>query len=293
VIGRLLVRILEAQAGWARPFGDFNHRWLSALFRPMKPVKSFLNGTWLGHTVHGALTDVPIGIFTIAIVFDLLDLRAAADLSIFLGVLAMLAAAVAGLADYTDTDDHPRMVATVHATIMVISLVVYLVDFLWLRLANPAGDRTFAIAVGLVAYLLVTAGAWVGGELVYALGNMVNRHAWRFFGAPKWTRLDATDVPEGVPTKAKAGAQTLVLVRRGETIFALNETCAHAGGPLSEGKLVDGCIECPWHASRYDLATGRRTSGPTTFDQPRYEARAADGGGWEVKRVGMGSGQNL
>jgi hypothetical protein len=47
------------------------------------------------------------------------------------------------------------------------------------------------------------------------------------------------------------------------------------------------------HQSRYDLATGRRKSGPTTFDQPRYEVRAADGGGWEVKRVGMGAGQNL
>src|SRR6187551_3051849 len=128
MIGRLLVRMLNAQSGWARPFGDFNHRWLSAFFRPIKPVKDFLNGKWLGHSIHAALTDVPIGVFTLAIIFDLFDQRTAADWAVAFGILAMLGAAVAGLADYTDTDDHPRMVATVHATIMVVALVLYVVS---------------------------------------------------------------------------------------------------------------------------------------------------------------------
>lgn len=292
MIGRLLVRIINAQAGWAKPFGDFNHRWLVALFRPIKPVKDFLNGKWLGHSVHAALTDVPVGVFTIGILFDVLDRRPAADIAVVVGILAMVAAAVAGLADYTDVDDHPRMVATVHGTLMVVALLVYLLD-LWLRLSSPAGDRLVAIAVGLVGYGILTAGAFVGGENVYALGDMVNRHAWRFFQPPKWTKLDLTEIPEATPTKAKAGTQSLVVVRQGETIYALHEQCAHAGGSLSEGKIVDGCIQCPLHGSCFDLATGRRKSGPTTFDQPHYEVRAADGGGWEVKRIGMGTGQNV
>ena len=292
MIGRLLVRMLNAQSGWARPFGDFNHRWLSALFRPIKPVKDFLNGKWLGHSIHAALTDVPIGVFTLAIIFDLFDQRTAADWAVAFGILAMLAAAVTGLADYTDTDDHPRMVATVHATIMVIAFVLYVVS-LALRLGAPTGDRTIAFAFALLGYLLVAASSWVGGENVYALGNMVNRHAWRFSGTAKWTKLDVTEVPEGKPTKAKAGAQSLVLVRQGSTIYALHDQCAHAGGPLSEGRVVDGCIECPWHASCYDLATGRRKSGPTTFDQPNYQVREAEGGGWEVLRLGSGTGQNI
>jgi hypothetical protein len=49
MIGRLVTRLVDAQAGLGRPFGDFNHRWLSALFRPIRPVKDFFNGTWLGH----------------------------------------------------------------------------------------------------------------------------------------------------------------------------------------------------------------------------------------------------
>src|SRR5918992_1643664 len=144
MLARLFIRLINAQAGWARPFGDFNHRWLSALFGPMRAVKDFLNGKWLGHPVHAALTDLPVGIFTLAIVFDLLDLRQAADIAVWLGILGVLAAAVAGLADYTDTDGHPRMVATVHATLNTLAAVVYLAS-LWLRLTDPQADRLIPI----------------------------------------------------------------------------------------------------------------------------------------------------
>jgi nitrite reductase/ring-hydroxylating ferredoxin subunit len=150
-----------------------------------------------------------------------------------------------------------------------------------------------AIATQLIAYGLLLAGAYVGGELVFALGNMVNRHAWRFGTKSSWVKLDVTEIPENKPTAAKAGPQTLVVVRTGETVYALHAQCAHAGGPLTDGKIVDGCIECPWHFSRYDLSTGKRTQGPTTFDQPRYQVRRADGGGWEVKRVLDPAGQNI
>src|SRR5947208_7781703 len=140
MLGRWVTRIVDAQARWATPFGDFNHRWLTALFGPIRPVKDFLNGTWLGHPVHAAVTDVPIGLFTGVIVLDLLDQRAAADAMLVLGVLTMIAAAVVGLADYTDTDGTARLRATVHGTLMVVTLVVYLLS-LALRAGNPV-NRT-------------------------------------------------------------------------------------------------------------------------------------------------------
>ena len=290
MLGRFFSRLIYAQAGWAKPFGDFNVRLIGAIFRPIRPVKDFLHGKWLGHSVHAALTDLPIGIFTLVILFDLLSQEVAADWALVIGVLAMVAAAVAGLADYSDTDDEPRMVATVHATVMTIALVVYVASIMF-RL-SPDANRTVAIALSFIGYGLVTVGAFVGGELVYTLGNMVNRHAWRFFGEPKWTKLDVTEIPEGQPVAAKAGAQSLVVTRTGETVYALHAQCAHAGGPLAEGKLVDGCIECPWHQSRYRMSDGKRVQGPTTYDQPRYDVRAAEGGGWEVLRVTGTRGQN-
>jgi len=284
MIGRLVTRLVDAQAGWARPFGDFNHRWLSALFGPIRPIKAFLNGTWLGHPVHSALTDVPIGALTVALVLDILGQTVAADVTLLVAVLAIIAAAVAGLADYTDTDGTARMRATVHGVLMTLSLVIFAVSLL-IRAGNPA-DRTVPFVLLVVGYLVISTGAAVGGDLVYLIGTQVNRHAWRGAGA-KWIALDlggAADIPEGGPTRAKAGINGLVLIRNGDTILALHDTCAHAGGPLGEGTLVDGTIQCPWHGSRFRLADGHVARGPALYDQPAYEVRRADAG-WEVRRA--------
>lgn len=280
-MSRLLARLMDAQAAWARPLGDFNHRWLSALFGPIRPVKDLLNGTWLGHPLHGASTDIPIGAFLVSFVLDLVNQRAAADVALVVAILFMVASAISGLADYTDTDGTPRVRATVHATLMVVALVLFLLSLV-VRWGDPI-DRTLAVVVSGIGLAIVTAGAYVGGDVVYVLGNMVSRHAFRGAGG-KWVALDLSEIPEGTLTKAKAGVNTLVLYRQGAAIQALHDTCAHAGGPLSQGKLVDGCVECPWHGSRFRLANGHLVRGPSVYDQPAYEVRATDTG-WEARRV--------
>ena len=283
-MGRMLTWLIDAQARWAAPLGDFNHRWLGALLRPLGPIKDLLHGRWLGHPLHAATTDIPIGALTLTVVLDLLGQPVGADVSLVVGILFMTISAVAGAADYVDTDGTARMRATVHSTLMVVALVLYLVSLV-LRAGSPA-DRTVPIILSIVAYLVLTAGAYVGGDVVYALGNMVSRHAFRGAGS-KWIALDlgtALEVPEETPVKAKLGINNLVLVRRGDTIHALHDQCAHAGGPLSGGKIVDGCIECPWHGSRFDLATGHARRGPTVYDQPRYEVRRTEIG-WEGRRA--------
>jgi nitrite reductase/ring-hydroxylating ferredoxin subunit/uncharacterized membrane protein len=284
MLGRWVTRIVDAQARWSTPFGDFNHRWLTALFGPIRPVKDFLNGTWLGHPVHAALTDLPIGVMTVAIVLDIIGQRVAADVAVLVGVLSIVATAVSGLADYTDVDGKARSRATVHATVMTIALIVFAISLL-IRAGNPA-DRAVPIVLLVIGYLILTVGAEIGGDLVYLVGTNVNRHAWRGAGT-KWVALDLgglTDIPEGGPTKAKAGINTLILVRTGETILALHEQCAHAGGPLSEGTLVDGCIQCPWHGSRFRLTDGHVARGPAMYDQPAYEIRRSEAG-FEVRRA--------
>jgi nitrite reductase/ring-hydroxylating ferredoxin subunit len=286
-MARLLARLVAMNDGWARPFGDFNHRWTSALFRPIRPIRDLLNGRWLGHPLHGAVTDIPIGLLLGSVVLDLVGQPVAADIALVGTILFMIAAAVSGLADYSDTDGTPRTRATLHATLMTIALVVLIVSAV-LRAGNPA-DRTVVTVLSIVGFLIVTAGAFVGGDVVYLLGNMVNRHAFRGAGT-KWIKLvtgDVTDLaalPEATPTKMKAGINDLVLVRIADTVYALHAVCAHAGGPLAEGTVVDGCVECPWHGSRFRLTDGRARRGPTVYDQPAYEIRSAEGGGYEVRR---------
>jgi nitrite reductase/ring-hydroxylating ferredoxin subunit len=123
------------------------------------------------------------------------------------------------------------------------------------------------------------------------MGNMVSRHAFRGAGT-KWITLDTGDVadlmtlPESSPRKMRAGINDLVIVRVGDTVHALHAVCAHAGGPLDKGTLTpDGCLECPWHGARYRLADGSLRRGPSVYDQPAYEIRAREGGGYEVRRA--------
>lgn len=288
MLGRLFARVIDAQAVWARPLGDFNHRWLAAVLKPLGPVKDLLHGRWLGHPLHSAVTDIPIGTLLVAVVLDLVDQRAAADVALVVTVAFMLLAALSGSADYVDTDGRARTTATVHATVMVAGLVLVLVSLV-IRAGDPA-DRTVAVILSLGAFGAVNAGAYVGGDVVYQLGNMVSRHAFRARGT-RWTALDAGGVdlatmPEAAPLKARAGTNDLAIVRIGPTIRAIHAVCAHAGGPLAEGRVVDGYLECPWHASRFRLADGHVQRGPAVYDQPAYEVRTTEAGGYEVRRIG-------
>ena len=284
MLGRYLTRLVDAQARWAKPLGEFNHRWLSALFRPIRPVKDLLNGTWLGHPVHSAATDIPIGAIAVALVAELLGQHGASDIALLVGVLGMGGSVVTGLADYTDTDGTARMRATVHSVVMLASLALFVVSLI-LRAGGPA-DRTVPAALVLVGFLTVSLGAAIGGDLVYLIGTHVNRHAWRGAGA-KWIGLDLgglPDIPEGGPTKLKAGINELAVIREGERILALHAQCAHAGGPLAEGRRVGDALECPWHGSRFRVADGHVVRGPAMYDQPAYDVRRAEAGGWEVRR---------
>jgi nitrite reductase/ring-hydroxylating ferredoxin subunit/uncharacterized membrane protein len=287
-MAHLLARLMAMNDGWARPFGEFNRRWTTALFRPIHPIRDLLNGRWLGHPLHSAATDIPIGMLLGVVVLDLLGQPTAADVLLVGTIVFMLAAAVTGLADYSETDGAALARATLHATLMVIALVLLIVSAV-LRSGAPA-DRTVPIALSIIGFLIVTASAYVGGDVAYVLGNMVSRHAFRGAGT-KWIRLDTGDVadlaqlPEASPTKMRAGINDIVVVRMGETLHAMHAVCAHAGGPLADGRLVDGCIECPWHHSRFRLSDGVARRGPTVYDQPSYEVRSAEGGGYEVRRV--------
>lgn len=290
MLARWLVRVIDAQAVWTKPVGDALHGYVNSFFHRAPGLRDLLNGRWLGHPLHAVLTDAPIGILFLVIVFDVLDDPGAAAIVLVVGILAMIAAAVAGYADYADTDGKARERATVHSTLMAVALIGYVLSLL---LRFPVEAATVASApamwLSIASFVVMAAGAYVGGDVVYVLGNMVNRHAFRGAGT-KWIALEPTEmgpdgsIPEGRPIKAKLGINQLVLVRQGNRILALHDTCAHAGGPLNEGKFVDGQIECPWHASRYRLENGHVTRGPSVYDQPAYEVRPRDGGGWEARR---------
>ena len=289
MLARLLVRAMDTQGVWTKPLGDLAHRFLFWLFQGLPALRDLLVGRWLGHPLHAVLTDAPIGILFLVVVFDVLGNQGAATVTLAVGILTMLAAALAGFADYADTDGKARERASLHSSLMLVALVIYLISLV-LRLGSAPAASTAGVWLSILGFLVLSAGAYVGGDVVYVLGNMVSRHAFRGAGT-KWIALEPAEtdgiggIPEGKLVKAKLGLNQLVLVRQGETILALHDTCAHAGGPLNEGKLIDGkLVECPWHYSRYRLSDGLVVRGPSVYDQPAYEVRPREGGGWEARR---------
>jgi nitrite reductase/ring-hydroxylating ferredoxin subunit/uncharacterized membrane protein len=275
---------------WARPLSGLwngiaavSNGFYRILGAPGKLLQDFLNGSWLGHAVHPVLTDVVVGGATIAVVLDILrvffgvgDLESATTWTVGLVALAGLGAIVTGLTDFKDTaEGNERNIAGFHGLINIVAVLIFAVSF-FQRLggSHDAGFWTF-----LLGYLVISVGAYIGGHVVYKYGYMVNHNAFaRGKTAAEFTAVMPADgLAEDTPTKAAYGATSLVVVRRGDLVYALKETCSHAGGPLAQGKLEGETIVCPWHSSAFALSDGAVHHGPASTRQVAYRARIAGG----------------
>ncbi len=85
------------------------------------------------------------------------------------------------------------------------------------------------------------------------------------------------DWADGQARDVKVHKKPMTVVRQGEKFFAVNSICPHMGGPMSCGKVEDGCITCPWHDWKFSLETGKTPNGHRL---DRYEVTVEDG---EVK----------
>lgn len=247
---------------------------------PGKLLQDFLNGSWLGHSLHAVLVDVVIGAATAALLLDVLRvffaIEGLADATTWvlgLATLSALGAIVTGLTDYKDTapSSSERDVAGLHGIVNIVATIVFAVSLL----QRFGGAHDGAFWTLLIGYLVVSVGGFIGGHIVFKYGYMVNHNAFsRGRRAKEFTPVvAAAEVPEGVPTKVMFGATAVMLVRRGDVVHALKETCSHAGGPLSEGELKDETITCPWHFSTFRLADGSVVHGPASSRQVSYRAR--------------------
>ncbi|MGH2462490.1 MAG: Rieske 2Fe-2S domain-containing protein [Candidatus Limnocylindria bacterium] len=265
---------------WAAHVMDGFYR---VLGRPGKWLQDFVNGSWLGHAVHPVLTDVVIGGATLIVVFDLAALILGTDeldtaSLVAVGVTALVALATVwtGLTDFKDTaTGNERNVAILHGLINIVATVAYIASF-FLRLGESDDlGRWFSLA----GALILTVGGYIGGHLVFKYGYMVNRNAFASGQrAKEFTPIiAAADVPESTPTKVMLGATALVVVRKGDLVYALKATCSHAGGPLDKGTLEGDTIICPWHGSAFRLRDGAVRHGPATTKQVAYRARVENG----------------
>lgn len=243
-------------------------------------IRNFLNGTWLGEPLHAVLTDLPVGAWSAAMVFDLVDLitdrgefASAADASIGVGLAGAAGAALTGITDWSDVDPPARRLGLVHGLLNFGGTVLFATSLVLRRKKRRRSGR-IASALG---YAVMSYAAHLGGKLVYEHRVGVDRTDGQVLPEDFVGVLPDSELVEDKPTPVMVQGVPILLVRRAGRLFALADTCSHFGGPLSDGTLLGNCIVCPYHASQFDLEDGHVVNGPAVHPQPCLEVRTRDG----------------
>jgi nitrite reductase/ring-hydroxylating ferredoxin subunit len=86
------------------------------------------------------------------------------------------------------------------------------------------------------------------------------------------TKLAATtDIAPGKAIAVEAGGRRIAVFNANGTFCAIGDTCTHRGGPLSQGKVQDWTVTCPWHGAKFDIRTGNVLSPPAPTGVASYK----------------------
>jgi sulfoxide reductase heme-binding subunit YedZ len=97
-------------------------------------------------------------------------------------------------------------------------------------------------------------------------------------GTDGWLKVAEIDEMEDARAKIirPEKGEAIAVFRDGNKVSAVSNVCRHQGGPLGEGKIVDGCITCPWHGFQYRMEDGQSPP-PFTEKIATYATRIVDG----------------
>ena len=271
------------QLGWLRSLND----WLTGALAPVREryqdnltLELMHGGRWVGHPLHPALSDLPVGLWTGATLLDFTDHRPAPEAGVdaagilsAAGIAASCATALTGLSDWTVSNEQDRRVGLFHGLLNTVALGLQCAS-LGTRMA---GHQSTARALGVASLTVTGAAAYIGGHLVFTKGVMVNRVGWAV-GPRRWVRaLPEADVPDDTPVAVEAEGRQVMLFRHGGSLYALDNVCSHAGGLLSRGTVTGLTVTCPLHGSRFALADGSVGRGPASQPQPVLPTRIRNG----------------
>ena|SRR5712692_1186621 len=82
-----------------------------------------------------------------------------------------------------------------------------------------------------------------------------------------------SEIPAGAGKLVEAGGKQIALFHIDGKLYAIDNTCTHAGGPLSEGEVQDLVVECPWHGAHFSIETGKVLRAPARADVACYPVR--------------------
>lgn len=100
----------------------------------------------------------------------------------------------------------------------------------------------------------------------------------------KWVKVKEPIPESDFVIQIHAGHKELCLVRNNGTLYAVENTCPHAGGLLSDGWCVKGNLVCPVHRYQYNLVTGRGAEGQGDYIYTYPVEQRSDGVYVEIKQ---------
>lgn len=242
-----------------------------------------------GHPIHPALIPFPFAFLVGALLFDAAGLvfdrpgwwTTGSHLAAA-GIVAALVAAIPGFIDYLFTvppNSTAKQRATKHLLVNLSAVALFAAAW-WLRGDAGSEPGGVVLALEVAGVGLLSAGGWMGGTLAYRNQIGVDH---RYAEAGKW-RESRVESAKGDAVVADSGelevnqmklvhvdGRRVVLARTGKGYVAFDDHCTHRGGSLAGGMMICGTVQCPWHGSQFDAATGDVRAGPARKGIGTYE----------------------
>lgn len=240
-----------------------------------------------GHPIHPMLISYPFAFLTGGWGFGVAgalskqeELTTVSRYLVPTGIVAGLLAAVPGIIDYHERvppDSSAKARATRHALLNTAALALFTAGWM---LGRGSKRTIVPLAFHTLGAAAISLGGWLGGTLVFRNQIGVDH---RYANAGKWqeeTRehsrsraLTSAAAPLGVNQMklVHAGDERIVVARIEQGTAAFADRCTHKGGPLSDGVLICGTVQCPWHGSQFDVRTGDVKCGPAEEKIRTYE----------------------
>jgi len=231
-----------------------------------------------GHPIHPMLITFPFAFLTGAFLFDVagwylndIGLARTGTHLTLAGIGTGLLAAVPGVIDFFGSvppQSSAKTRARKHAITNATALALFALS--WLT-RDDGAVSVAALGLQFIGLALLCLAGWMGGTLVYR--NQIgvdHRHAnagkWNEISVPR-TRdavvvAEADDLERDQMKLVHVDGTRIVLGRTEEGYRAFDDRCTHKGGPLSDGVLICGTVQCPWHGSQFAADTGEVKCGP-------------------------------
>lgn len=275
---RALMTRLEQARGLDRA-GDRLQHAVQAVLRPQR-VRDFLHGVWLGHPLHPAMVQVPIGAWMSSAILDMLPgQRRAATALLAIGTASAVPTAIAGANDWAALSPDQRRVGLVHAMANAVGVTFFTGSLV----ARRRGRHGLGVALSYLGLTAASGGAYIGGHLAYKQAAQVNQASPELhYLTDRWHDVgDLASLPDQTLLTRELDNVSVVVYRNGTDVTVMLERCAHQGGPLGSGKLIrnngQACVVCPWHGSTFELNGGEVVHGPAGTDQPVLPTQVVGG----------------